>query len=112
MTKFILYIAPEVQVTNLRVIGETETSIALAWTPVGCVERSSLPIRVRIIVRELPSENIVGIGNAADKGNYNRTGLELGSFYSFQVLAAGLEETFGTNGPTVTGITSAPCKEN
>ena len=63
---------------------------------------------MRIIVRELPSKRITGIGNSADEGNYNRSGLQRGSFYSFQVLAATLNETFGTYGPTVTGITSAP----
>ncbi len=104
------YTAPDVQVTNLRVTGETDRSIGLAWTPVGCVERSNLPIRVRIITRVLPSMSIVGIGNAADEGSYNRARLEMGSFYSFQVLAAGLEKAFGINGPTVTGITSAPGK--
>ena len=100
--------APNVRVTNLRVVNETETSMELVWTPVGCVERSNLPIRVRIVVRELPSGNIIGIGNVPDQGKYTRTDLEAGSFYSFQVLAAGQNETFGTDGPVITGITLAP----
>ena len=67
-------------------------------------------IRVRIIVRRFPSEKIIGIANMQDEGGYNRTGLEPGSLYSFQVVAGLLNERLGMNGPTVTGVTAAPCK--
>lgn len=62
-----------------------------------------MPITVRIITRETPSQSIVAAVTRADSGTYVQTGLDPGSSYSIQILAAG-----GTTGPTITAITSAP----
>lgn len=107
-----LIAVPQVRVSNLRVVNEAERSITIAWTPVGCLERNNLPVRVQVIIRELPLGQIIKIGNISDQGSYVSTGLHSETLYSFQVLATGLEESFRMNGLEVTGMTTAPSKNS
>ncbi len=84
-----------------------ETSLDIAWVPVGCFPRNDLPVRIRIIVRQIPTELTVADVTVADSGNYTQSGLQPNTVYSLQLIVV-YRGNIGNNGTSVTLLTASP----
>ncbi len=96
-----------ISIAGLRISDVRETSLGIAWTPVGCFERNNVPVSVRILLTEdstgLSVAGVAGVA-VADSGSYTHTELQPGTVYSFQLFVDYVGNT-GRIGTTVTRMT-------